>query len=65
VDAHGFFALPPALEIARAMREVRPLWLEDVLRLDNTDSPAPFERCVGPDCKIRAVEGCIRVAGPE
>ncbi|MCA9109525.1 MAG: mandelate racemase/muconate lactonizing enzyme family protein [Planctomycetaceae bacterium] len=44
LDGHGFFAWPAAMDIARAMREFRPLWLEDVLRLDNVDTLAEFRR---------------------
>jgi L-alanine-DL-glutamate epimerase-like enolase superfamily enzyme len=28
LDGHGFFTLAAALSIARAMREIRPLWME-------------------------------------
>jgi L-alanine-DL-glutamate epimerase-like enolase superfamily enzyme len=44
VDGHGFFMLPAALRIADAMRDVRPLWLEDVLKTDNLDTLADFRR---------------------
>ena len=44
LDGHGFFALPAALDIARAMREFRPLWLEDVLRPDSIAAMADFRR---------------------
>ncbi len=44
LDGHGFFALPAALQIARAMREVQPLWLEDVIRPDSVDTIAAFRR---------------------
>ncbi|MGE4000527.1 MAG: mandelate racemase/muconate lactonizing enzyme family protein [Planctomycetaceae bacterium] len=47
LDGHGFFAWPAAIDIARAMREVRPLWMEDVLRLDNVDTLAEFRRAAG------------------
>ena len=30
VDGHGFFLLPAALRIAEALRDIRPLWLEDI-----------------------------------
>ena len=46
VDGHGFFQLPMALRIADAMREVRPLCLEDVIRPDCVDTIRDFrERC--------------------
>src|SRR4051812_22389469 len=44
VDGHGFFMLPAALRIADALRELRPLWLEDVLKTDNIDTLADFRR---------------------
>jgi L-alanine-DL-glutamate epimerase-like enolase superfamily enzyme len=47
LDGHGFFALPAALRIAHAMREVRPLWLEDVIRPDNADTIASFRDQAG------------------
>ena len=42
LDGHGFFQLPAALRIAEAMRDLRPLWLEDVMRVDNADTLADF-----------------------
>jgi L-alanine-DL-glutamate epimerase-like enolase superfamily enzyme len=47
LDGHGFFALPAALDIARAMREFRPLWLEDVIRPDSLRTLAQFRREAG------------------
>ncbi len=44
LDGHGFFAWPAAMDIARAMREFRPLWMEDVLRVDNIDTLAEYRR---------------------
>ncbi len=44
LDGHGFFALPAANAIARAMREFQPLWLEDILRPDSFSSMAEFRR---------------------
>ncbi len=37
-DGHGFFSLPAALKICEAIRDLRPLWLEDVLRPDCLES---------------------------
>lgn len=37
-DGHGFFSLPAATRICEALREVQPLWLEDVLRPDCIES---------------------------
>jgi L-alanine-DL-glutamate epimerase-like enolase superfamily enzyme len=42
LDGHGFFQLPAALRIAEAMRDLKPMWLEDVLRVDNADTLADF-----------------------
>lgn len=47
LDGHGFFAFPAALDIARAMREFRPLWLEDILRPDNIPAMAALRREAG------------------
>lgn len=47
LDGHGFFALPAALDIARSMREFRPLWLEDILRPDSIPAMAAFRRDAG------------------
>jgi len=44
LDGHGFFALPAAIEIARAMQEYRPLWLEDILRPDSIEAMAELRR---------------------
>ncbi len=44
VDGHGFFMLPAALRIADALREIQPLWLEDILKMDNLDTLADFRR---------------------
>ena len=38
LDGHGFFQLPAALRIAAAMRDLRPLWLEDIMRVDAVDT---------------------------
>lgn len=47
IEGHGFFQLPAALRIAEALREIRPLWLEDVLRVDNIATLADFRRRSG------------------
>lgn len=44
LDGHGFFQLPAAVRIARAMREIDPLWLEDVIRPDCVDTIADFRQ---------------------
>jgi galactonate dehydratase len=47
VDGHGFFMLPAALRIADALREIKPLWLEDILKVDNLDTLADFRQQSG------------------
>jgi L-alanine-DL-glutamate epimerase-like enolase superfamily enzyme len=47
LDGHGFFALPAALRIAEGMREIGPLWMEDVLRPDSIEAMADFRQCAG------------------
>lgn len=47
LDGHGFFQLPSALRIARALREFDLLWAEDMLRVDNVDTLADFRRHAG------------------
>lgn len=42
LDGHGFFSLAAALRIADAMTDIRPLWLEDVLRPDSVHAMAAF-----------------------
>jgi L-alanine-DL-glutamate epimerase-like enolase superfamily enzyme len=47
LDGHGFFSLPAALRIAEAMRPIKPLWLEDILRPDCLATLADFRRQAG------------------
>ena len=47
LDGHGFFQLPAALRIAEAMRDIQPLWLEDIMRLDNVDTLKDFRDKAG------------------
>jgi L-alanine-DL-glutamate epimerase-like enolase superfamily enzyme len=47
LDGHGFFTLPAALRIAEAMRDLKPLWLEDVIRPDCVDTIADFRDRAG------------------
>lgn len=44
VDGHAHFQLPAALRIAEALCEIQPLWLEDILKMDNLDTLADFRR---------------------
>lgn len=47
IEGHAFFQLPAALRLAEALKEIRPLWLEDVLRVDNVKTLADFRRQSG------------------
>lgn len=47
IEGHAFFQLPAALRLAEALHEIEPLWLEDVLRVDNIDTLAEFRRRSG------------------
>lgn len=42
LDGHGHFQLPAAIQIAKVMEEIEPLWLEDVLRIDCLDTLKDF-----------------------
>lgn len=44
IEGHAFFQLPSALRLADALREIRPFWLEDVIRVDNIETLADFRR---------------------
>ena len=44
VDGHAHFQFPAAMRIAEALREIKPLWLEDILKLDNISMLADFRR---------------------
>lgn len=46
-DGHGFFALPAALRIAEAFREIKPLWMEDVIRPDSVETIVEFRQRAG------------------
>ncbi len=47
LDGHGFFQWPAAMRIAEVMREIKPLWMEDVLRVDNIDLLRKFHEKAG------------------
>jgi galactonate dehydratase len=60
LDGHGFFQLAAALRIARALRPLDVLWVEDIIRPDSIDTIADFrdkadipvavsEMMIGPD----------------
>ena len=49
VDGHGFFMLPAAIRIAEALKEIEPLWVEDILKTDNIETMANFRaKCPVP-----------------
>lgn len=48
IEGHAFFQLPSALRLAKALEEIRPFWMEDVLRVDNIQTLADFRR----QCRI-------------
>ncbi|MCC6882159.1 MAG: mandelate racemase/muconate lactonizing enzyme family protein [Verrucomicrobiales bacterium] len=47
IEGHAFFQLPAALRIAEALQEIRPIWLEDVLRVDHAGTLADFREKSG------------------
>lgn len=47
LDGHGFFQLPMALRVADAMRDVKPLALEDCIRPDCIDTIRDFRERSG------------------
>jgi len=47
IEGHAFFQLPSALRLAEALAEIRPFWLEDVLRVDNVQTLADFRQRSG------------------
>ncbi|MCA8998111.1 MAG: mandelate racemase/muconate lactonizing enzyme family protein [Planctomycetaceae bacterium] len=47
IEGHAFFQLASALRLAEALKEIRPMWLEDVLRVDNAQTLADFRRQSG------------------
>lgn len=47
IEGHAFFRLPTALRLAEALKEIRPLWLEDMLPVDNVATLADFRRQSG------------------
>ena len=42
LDGHGFFSLAAARRIAEGMKDVRPMWMEDILRPDSIHAMAAF-----------------------
>jgi galactonate dehydratase len=46
LDGHGFFSLAAARRIAEGLRDIRPLWIEDVLRPDSIEAMAAFRASI-------------------
>jgi L-alanine-DL-glutamate epimerase-like enolase superfamily enzyme len=44
VELHSRWNLQSAIQIAEALEEVRPMWYEDPIRMDNLDALAEFAR---------------------
>lgn len=44
LEGHGLWSLPAAQEIARAVQEYRPAWLEDLMRADDIAALAELRR---------------------
>jgi galactonate dehydratase len=42
IDGHGFFMLPAAIRIAEALEEIKPLWIEDIIKMDSIETLANF-----------------------
>lgn len=47
LDGHGFFQLPAAIRIAEALRPLKPLWVEDLIRPDSIQAMADLRRMTG------------------
>jgi galactonate dehydratase len=47
IEGHAFYHLPAALRIAEALREIKPLWVEDLLRPDCVATLADFRQRSG------------------
>ena len=47
LDGHGFFQWPAAMRITEVMRDIKPMWMEDVLRTDNVDLLRKFHDKAG------------------
>lgn len=46
LEFHGMWNLPCALRIASAVEQYNPMWLEDIMQVDNLDALARFSRAV-------------------
>jgi L-alanine-DL-glutamate epimerase-like enolase superfamily enzyme len=58
VEMHSMWDLPSALAIARAMQEFRPFWLEDPIKMLDSDALAVFAQRAGvPVCASETLAG--------
>ena len=58
VEMHSLWDLPPALAIARALREFRPFWVEDPIKMQDSDALAIFAQRSGlPVCASETLAG--------
>jgi L-alanine-DL-glutamate epimerase-like enolase superfamily enzyme len=44
IEGHGFWSLPAAVQIARALEEYEPAWIEDLIRADDPTALAALRR---------------------
>jgi galactonate dehydratase len=58
VEMHSMWDLPAALAIARALREFRPYWVEDPIKMHDSDALAVYaERSGVPVCASETLSG--------
>lgn len=58
VEMHSMWDLPSALAIARALREFRPFWIEDPIKMQDSDALAVFaQRSGAPVCASETLAG--------
>jgi galactonate dehydratase len=56
VELHSLWNLPSAIRIAKALEEIRPMWYEDPLRMDNLDALSQFKASTHiPTCASETV----------
>ncbi len=56
VEMHSLWNLPSAIRIAKALEELRPMWYEDPLRMDNLDALSQFKAATHiPTCASETV----------
>jgi L-alanine-DL-glutamate epimerase-like enolase superfamily enzyme len=56
VEMHSLWNLPSAIRIAKALEDLRPMWYEDPLRMDNLDALSQFKAATPiPTCASETV----------